>query len=403
VDLVKVWQQFRDPGTGFWCDTLRFQNFVPCGPSNNFYSSAGTGMGLATEAVMTELGFSSREDAEARLVESMTNLLNDWPRESNRGFMQHFTNRALQVLAEYSTIDTTELVLGALLAGNYFGGRVAELANQLLGATEWSAAIKAGNHSRIYSKVNANTGEMKGNIRPYNEYFLVSYIANLTSAPGSAPAQHYSTFWDAPGSGPPVGDGEFPKLKNYEQWSLLSDSDHIFMSSFIPQFNWFLSRGYQVSPYYNQHNADWLEADRAWWAATLPADSNVWGVPVAGRVWGAGAGPGPSGGYYVDRIQGSNDLVVSAAIMAGFLHVADDQMRETINSELRWLYDNEVCAYNVTLPAAEGGTTHKILWRCSVRLPDWRCPTVDSIDFSTLLLGYATNYLPTGWYTQYAA
>ena len=28
VDLVKVWQQFRDPGTGFWCDTLRFQNFV---------------------------------------------------------------------------------------------------------------------------------------------------------------------------------------------------------------------------------------------------------------------------------------------------------------------------------------------------------------------------------------
>lgn len=86
----------------------------------------------------------------------MTNLLNDWPRESNRGFMQHFTNRALQaqfafphknrrtstclfagvqgwlqVLAEYSTIDTTELVLGALLAGNYFGGRVAELANQV--------------------------------------------------------------------------------------------------------------------------------------------------------------------------------------------------------------------------------------------------------------------------------
>ena len=41
-------------------------------------------------------GFSTREDAEARLVESMTNLLNDWPRESNRGFMQHFTNRALQ-------------------------------------------------------------------------------------------------------------------------------------------------------------------------------------------------------------------------------------------------------------------------------------------------------------------
>ena len=81
-------------------------------------------------------------------------------------------------------------------------------------------------------------------------------------------------------------------------------------------------------------------------------------------------------------------------------------MIKTILSLLQYYYiccSAQVCAYNVTLPAAEGGTTHKILWRCSVRLPDWRCPTVDSIDFSTLLLGYATNYLPTGWYTQYAA
>ena len=66
--------------------------------------------------------------------------------------------------------------------------------------------------------------------------------------------------------------------------------------------------------------------------------------------------PGPSG-YSVEKIQHSPDLVrkyfdnwhptvifevVSAAIMAGFLHAADDKMRETINSELRWLYDNQV-------------------------------------------------------------
>ena len=28
----------------------------PCGANNNFYSSAGTGMGLVSEAIMTELG-----------------------------------------------------------------------------------------------------------------------------------------------------------------------------------------------------------------------------------------------------------------------------------------------------------------------------------------------------------
>ena len=29
---------------------------TPCGPNNNFYSSAGTGMGMVSEAIMVELG-----------------------------------------------------------------------------------------------------------------------------------------------------------------------------------------------------------------------------------------------------------------------------------------------------------------------------------------------------------
>ena len=29
---------------------------TPCGPNNNFYSAAGIGMGLVTEAIMVELG-----------------------------------------------------------------------------------------------------------------------------------------------------------------------------------------------------------------------------------------------------------------------------------------------------------------------------------------------------------
>ena len=44
-DALAVWQSFRDPDTGVWCDTLRFNQvpMVQCGPNNNFYSSAGTG------------------------------------------------------------------------------------------------------------------------------------------------------------------------------------------------------------------------------------------------------------------------------------------------------------------------------------------------------------------------
>ena len=76
--------------------------------------------------------------------------------------MVHFTNRNLAALrlkykltnpksislahsdscSEFSTIDTTELVLGALFAANYFGGEVENLALQLRDATQWSDALK---------------------------------------------------------------------------------------------------------------------------------------------------------------------------------------------------------------------------------------------------------------------
>ena len=42
-DALAVWQAFRDPGNGLWCDTLRFGNkdstepIVTCGANNNFY------------------------------------------------------------------------------------------------------------------------------------------------------------------------------------------------------------------------------------------------------------------------------------------------------------------------------------------------------------------------------
>jgi hypothetical protein len=44
-DALAVWQSFRDPENGAWCDTLRFNQvpMVTCGENNNFYSSAGTG------------------------------------------------------------------------------------------------------------------------------------------------------------------------------------------------------------------------------------------------------------------------------------------------------------------------------------------------------------------------
>ena len=138
-------------------------------------------MGLVSEAIATELGYLTQKEGEVRVRLTLETLLSVWPRDSHSGFMVHFTNRNWDALSEFSTIDTTELVLGALFAGNYFGGEIFDMSQQLLQNVKWSDAIKAADNPRIFPIVNSETGEFKGTIYPYNEYYLVAYLANLTS------------------------------------------------------------------------------------------------------------------------------------------------------------------------------------------------------------------------------
>ena len=69
-------------------------------------------------------GYKTREEAIINVVQTLKSLLTQWPRETFSGFMNHFSNRNLDALVEFSTIDSTIAVLGALFAGNYFGGEV---------------------------------------------------------------------------------------------------------------------------------------------------------------------------------------------------------------------------------------------------------------------------------------
>ena len=121
--------------------------------------------------------------------------------------------------------------------------------------------------------------------------------------------------------GKPLGDGNNPTTLNYWGYEVLSDSPSIFMSSFIPQFCYYLSKGFQNNGYYkNFMLPNWLEADYKFWSLALNENSQIWGQNVYNKVWGAGAGPGPSG-YSVERIDRSPDLIISGAIMAGFLPI----------------------------------------------------------------------------------
>ena len=99
----------------------------------------------------------------------------------------------------------------------------------------------------------------------------------------------------------------------------------------------------------------------------------------------------------------------------------------TISVLIRWkLYHNQSCIYilffcfsKVKLPS---GDETKIVWRCSARfvlqqlilklktvfltfhrLSDWRASRVESIDFSTMILGYSTNFVTIDFFKRYAA
>lgn len=133
-DTFNAWNAFRDPRNGLWCDTIYFENAVVCGPGNEWYSSAGTGMGLISDAVMAELGFLDRQTAENRSLQTLTTIWNSWPRESFSGFYIHWTTSVFDIISEFSTIDTAEMVLGALFAGNYFGGEIQAKAEQVRAA-----------------------------------------------------------------------------------------------------------------------------------------------------------------------------------------------------------------------------------------------------------------------------
>ena len=77
-------------------------------------------MGLVSKAIMAEYGYQSHKDAEADVTQTLYTVLENWPKDTHTGFLVHFTNRNWKGLSEYSTIDSAELVLGALFAGNYF-------------------------------------------------------------------------------------------------------------------------------------------------------------------------------------------------------------------------------------------------------------------------------------------
>lgn len=108
-------------------------------------STASTGYALAALPIAVERKWVGRGDAEKRAVRTLRFILDKMP--NVHGWLYHFVDgRTGERVwnSEVSTVDTSLLVTGALVCGQYFGGDVQRFANALYDRIEWTWARTNG-------------------------------------------------------------------------------------------------------------------------------------------------------------------------------------------------------------------------------------------------------------------
>ena len=191
---------------------------------------------------------------------------------------------------------------------------------------------------------------------------------------------------------------------NYNGFEVLSDHGS-FVASFIPQFAWYTLKDWRSNPFNVQMMENWLLAEKSYWSdcGGRYDSMTTWGKDVTGRVYGSSAGDCPNNGYCVLDVGGtkSGKDTWSAAIMGGFIGAVSGSLRDEVNDDIDWLYENEVCTYTKT---TNSGVSSTVLWRCSVDVDnsDWVADRPTGVDFATMIFGYATNFLPENFFDTYA-
>lgn len=142
---------------------------------NNLASIASVGFGLAAFTVGVQNEWVTFEEAKERAIMTLTNVKE---LEKIQGFYYHFYDLTTGEVApsEISVIDTAIFVIGALTAGEYFGGEVATLANEIYAKVNWPWYINSDTN-QFYMAFNPNSGEHNGKWDTYGEQLMMYFLA----------------------------------------------------------------------------------------------------------------------------------------------------------------------------------------------------------------------------------
>ena len=144
-------------------------------PSNGLASIASVGFGLAAFVIGAERQYVTHQEAYDRALLTLSHI-KDLDRVN--GFYYHFYQEKAGAVAsgsEVSNIDTSIFLCGALLAGEYFGGEIMELAQTIYDDVNWDWFINK-NNNYFYMSYNSSTKEFGGAWDTYAEQLMMYFL-----------------------------------------------------------------------------------------------------------------------------------------------------------------------------------------------------------------------------------
>lgn len=367
----------------------------PLGEGIDYNSSvAATGMGLVALALGDATG--NLQDAPEQAQTTMQFLLGRGTiggqaylsRRAKAGWFRHWfdtrngaDNNATRADG-YSTIDTAILSAGAQLAANYFAaagkdadGSLRRMADELLFSVKWSDAISNMEKGKLYLNYNLATEAPKASTAKFNEYILVACLGRVAEK-RQGKSGPMTEFWNRH-----YADPSTLPTKSYEGIPLLTDHPGHFLSSFTMQFATYLCGDVSRSEEYLAFFSQAQKADQLWFEKQN-AQPGFWGLG-AGEVRYRDEQGNVKSQYHADSIDNNPHLIASPHIIAGFLPVHPEGIKDLLR-----MYARRDCTYRV------GG--YDLLWRCNLK--DLKLPLdrLQAIDYSSMVLGLASLHPNVG-------
>lgn len=160
-------------------------------------SMAATGFGLAAIPIGIENGWISKEEGEQRALTTLQTLsdMADMHKEVFKGFYYHFINATTGLpysdTTEVSSIDTTLLIAGAIVAGEYFKGDVKTMATDLYYDIDWNFFLDK-KQDMMYMSYTEDSG-YSGHWDEYAEQLVMYFLG--VGAPHESHRLPTSTFY----------------------------------------------------------------------------------------------------------------------------------------------------------------------------------------------------------------